>query len=133
MRTSSLLNLAVLGCAGLLFVGGCFVASPENEVTWAVKATTGNLTDASATEWQAVAAKIDEVVPEVNLALSDAQAQAVVTFVQANNIDSLQSIQEKIAEAQADPSSVVIPDGFLELFSGFAATDYNELFGTLQE
>jgi hypothetical protein len=127
------LNLAVLGCVGLLFVGGCFVAAPENEITWAVKATTGNLAEATPTEWQAVAAKINEVVPEVDVALSDAQAEAVVTFVQQNNITGVQGIQEKIAEAQADPSSVVIPDGFFELFSEFAATDYNELIGTLQE
>jgi hypothetical protein len=108
------------------------VAPPENEVTWAAKALTNNLTEATATEWQAVATRIDEAVPEVDIALSPAQAQAIVEFVQQNEINGLQDIQGKIEQAQEDPNSIVIPDGFLELFSGFADADYNELLGTLQ-
>ena len=132
MRTRSLSSLALVGCAGSLFAGGCFVAAPENEVTWAAKALTNNLTEATATEWQAVATKIDEAVPEVDIALSPAQAQAIVDFVQQNEINGVQDIQGKIEQAQEDPNSIVIPDGFLELFGEFADADYSGLLGTFE-
>ncbi|MBU0617908.1 MAG: hypothetical protein KKI02_09345 [Planctomycetes bacterium] len=131
MKTRSLSSLAVLACPVVLFVGGCLMAAPP-EVTWAVKAGTNNLTQATATEWQAVAAKIDELVPEVDLTLSDAQAQAIVEFVQLNEIDGVQDIQDTVEQAQNDPGSIVVPDGFLELFSGLSELGFNEFLGTLQ-
>lgn len=45
-------------------------------------------------------------IPQV----TDEQGQAVVDFIDANNITTLQSIQALIAQAEADPGSVVIPD-----------------------
>jgi hypothetical protein len=133
MKLQSRSSLAVLGCAVALLVSGCFVAAPlENEVTWAVKAATSQLTEATAAEWQAVATKVDELVPEVDVSLSEEQAEGIVVFVQENEINGVQDIEELLEQAQTDPSSIVIPDGFLELFSGFGEVDLDRLVGTLQ-
>lgn len=134
MKTRLLTGLALVGFAASWFAGGCGgVAALENEVTWAVKAMTDNLTAATATEWQAVAEVIDRAVPEADLTLSDEQAQAIVDFVQENEINSIQDIVDTIEQAQEDPSSIVIPDSFLALFGNFTDDDYSDLLSTLQQ
>jgi hypothetical protein len=55
--------------------------------------------------------------PEV----TNEQAAAVVSFLQANGITTLQSLQAKIAQAEADPSSIVIPDDVLAVLQQIAA------------
>jgi hypothetical protein len=133
MGIRSLSTLTVLGGVLLLPVAGClWSAAPENEVTWAVKAATGNLTAATETEWQAVAEQVDEVVPEVDVALTDAQAEAIVEFVRLNGIRTVQDIWDIIAQALADPGSIVLPDGFLELFSSFTEEDFAAFLGLLE-
>jgi hypothetical protein len=127
-------GLTMLGCASALSLSGCFGAAPlENEVTWAIKAVRGELTQATATEWQAVSVRIDAWLPEVDVSLSDAQASTIVVFVQENEIEDVQDILETTDRAQSDPNSIVIPDGFIELFAGFGEADFDELLGTLQE
>ena len=134
MKKSLLSSFAVLGCVVSMFVSGCFVAAPGgNEVTWALKAATNTLTEATAEEWQAVADKINELVPEVEVSLTDEQAAAIVTFVQANDINGVQDIQDLIEQVQNDPDSITLPDGFEELFAGMADADFEDLVGTLQE
>jgi hypothetical protein len=133
MKKNAYSSLAALGLVVSLFVSGCFVAAPaESEVSWAIKAATNNLTEATAGEWQALAEKIDEFVPEVEVSLTDEQAEAIVEFVQANDIDGVQDIQDLIEQAQSDPDSITIPDGFEELFAGMAEADFDDLVGTLQ-
>ena len=134
MRTCALSALAVLGCALSLVATGCLTAaSPENEVTWAVKAAAGTLTEATATEWQAVAEVIDEVVPGVDVTLTDAQAEAIVEFVQDNEIDDLEDVEALVEQAQTDPESIEVPDAFLELFGDFSDEDFDSFPGRLME
>jgi hypothetical protein len=134
MRTCSLSALAVLGCAVSLVASGCLTAAPpENEVTWAVKAAAGHLTEATVTEWQAVAEVIDEVIPGVDVTLTEAQAEAIVEFVQANEINDLGDVEEMVDQAQTDPESIEVPDAFMELFGGFSDEDFDSFPARLME
>lgn len=47
--------------------------------------------------------------------VTDEQGQAVVDFIAANGITTLQSIQTLIARARENPDSVVIPDSVREV------------------
>jgi hypothetical protein len=112
-------RLVVLGAGAGLLLTGCTLAPPENAVTWGIKAGTGRLTETTPHEWQAVADKIDTRLPEVDVALSDAQAEAIVEFVQVNELDSIESMIALIECAQQDPSvveEIQVPDGMIELF-----------------
>jgi hypothetical protein len=134
MRTCSLSALAVLGCAVSLVATGCLTAAPpENELTWAVKAAAGNLTQTTVAEWQAVAEVIDEVIPGVDVTLTEAQAEAIVEFVQENEIDDLGDVEEMVEQAQTDPESIDVPDAFLELFGEFSDEDYDSFPARLME
>ena len=134
MKVRSLSRLAVLGGIVLLVVTGCFSTAPlENEVTWAIKAASGRLTDATATEWQAVAEQIDEIIPEVNVSLTDAQAEAIVEFVQDNEIDDLEDVETLVEQAQTDPESIEVPDGFMDLFGNFSEEDFDSFPARLME
>jgi hypothetical protein len=125
MLTRSIPSYAVLIPVAVLITGCPSVAPPENAVTWGIKAATGRLTDTTVREWQAVAEKIDARTPEVELSLNDAQAQAIVDFVQANELDSIQDVLSAIETAQNDPASLaddfVIPDSVIDLFTDGAA------------
>ncbi|MFQ5805726.1 MAG: hypothetical protein ACE5I3_04665 [Phycisphaerae bacterium] len=121
MDARSFSTLAVLSCVTLLFTTGCpRPAPPENAVTWGIKAATGRLTETTPREWQALAQKVDELTPEVDIPdLTDEQAQAIVDFIQANELNSVQAITSLIEQAQADPSvleEIEIPDSVMDLF-----------------
>jgi len=103
----------------------------ENEVTWGIKAATNQLTSTTPREWQAVAEKVDEMVPEADITLTDDQAEAIVDFVQANDLNSIQEIADLVEQVQADPSTVndlVIPDSVMELFGDYDFEDAIEGF-----
>ena len=127
MDARSLLRLAAAGCAVLLFTTGCLsYAPPENAVTWGVKAATDRLTETTPHEWQAVAEKIDQHTPEVDVCLTDEQAEAIVEFVQVNELDSIQDIVELVERAQSDLSTIEeieIPQSVMDLF-GNAEIDF---------
>lgn len=120
MDARSFLKLVVLSGPVLTLVAGCVnVAPPENAVTWGLKAVTGRLTEATPTEWQALAAKVNERTPDVDVSLTDEQAEAIVDFVQANQLDSIQDIIELVAQAANDPNSISnieIPESMVTLF-----------------
>jgi hypothetical protein len=56
-------------------------------------------------------------VPQV----TNEQAAAVVSFLQANGISTIEDLQAKIAEAEANPDSVVIPADVLSVLEAIAA------------
>jgi len=120
MRTSSKLLLASLGCATMLWMAGC-PQPPENEITWGIKAVRGQLTTTTATEWQAVATKVDEAVPEADLTLTQVEAQAIVDFLKQYELDSQEDINAFIAQVEQDPGSVEIPPALLNMFGDAAA------------
>ena len=53
------------------------------------------------------------------LQLTDAQADGIAEFLADNNIATIADLQALLLKAQTDPTSVVLPDGFLELFADF--------------
>jgi hypothetical protein len=120
MDARSFLKLVVLSGPVLMLVVGCFnVVPPENAVTWGLKAVTGRLTEATPTEWQALAVKVDERTPTVDVSLTGEQAEAIVDFVQANELDSIQDIIELVEQAANDPNSISdieIPESMITLF-----------------
>lgn len=131
MDARSFSGPVLLSCALLLVTGCPRTAPPENAVTWGVKATRGQLTTATPTEWQAIAEKIDARTPEVDVSLSDAQAAAIVEFVQVNDLDSIEEITDFVEGAQSDPSEfeeVVIPDSVMELFADGDFESFTDAF-----
>ena len=120
MDARSFSKLAMLGCAVLLFTTGCpRLAPPENALTWAIKAATGRLTETTPREWQAVAEKINERTPAAEIYLTDEQAEAIVEFVQVNELNSIPQIVDLVQRAINDPSvvqEIEIPDSVMELF-----------------
>ena len=56
-------------------------------------------------------------IPEV----TNEQGAAVVSFLRANGITSLETLGAKIAEAEADPGAVVIPADVLSVLEAIAA------------
>lgn len=120
------LKVAGLVCAAcLVFISGCAFAAPENEITWGWKAATGRLTETTPTEWQAVANRVNAFTPDANVSLTDEQAQAIVDFIQANDLNSIQEVTQLIDQVQTDPNSVdvEIPESVTDLFGadGFGA------------
>jgi len=128
MRTRRFLP-TLLGAALLLSLTGCpfFVGTPL--FNWAVKALQGRLTDTTADEWLAVAGVINEVAPQVQLSLSEAQAQAIVDFLQANDLNRVREVVDLVRRARQDPSVIdelEIPDSVIEVF-GNDQVDLDEL------
>jgi hypothetical protein len=114
----------------LLFTSGCLWATPpENAVTWGIKAATNRLTETTPREWQAVAERVDERTPQVDISLTDEQAAAIVDFLRANDLDSLRDIVDTVESVQNDPDAIgdiVIPPSVMDLF-GNPAIDFGGL------
>jgi hypothetical protein len=127
MDARSFRRPVLLACPFLLLCVGCPSATPpENAVTWGLKAATGRLTETTPREWQAVADRIDERTPQVEVSLTDAQATAIVDFLQANDLGSIQDIVDTVEGVQNDPNSlgdIEIPQSVMDLF-GNTAIDF---------
>ena len=119
MRIRKELGVALLGLTTLLLVTGCPFASLENYVTWGVKAAAGNLTATTATEWVSVAAFIDERTPETDVSLTEEQAQAIVDFLVANNLNKVADITYAIEH----PEQLEIPDSLIDLLGDLSLED----------
>ena len=118
MTLTSKLGLLGMSCVLLLVATGCPMQTVENELTWGLKAATGQLTQTTPTEWQAVVTKINTAVPEADVSLTNEQAEAVVDFLVANDLDTIDDIVALI-ERESDPETaegVVIPDSLKDLF-----------------
>ena len=119
MDARSIIKLGALGVLVMTFVAGCPSVQPENAITWGLKASTNQLTQTTPTEWQAIVSKINDLTPDANVSLSDDEATAIVDFVQANDLNSMQEIAQLVEDAQSDPNSVSdieIPDSVIGLF-----------------
>lgn len=114
MFACTLRSVAVL-CAvflPLLMLVGCGAASAE--VSALTKIATGHMDTLTGPEVQAVAARF---VPGVEL--SDEQADAIAQFLADNHVATMADMQTLIEKALQDPSSVQLPENFLELFQDF--------------
>lgn len=113
-------RVLVFGCVMALFAGGCISAAPpENAVTWGLKAATGRLTETTANEWVALAERVDSYAPTADISLTAEQGQAIVDFLQANDLNTIQEVVMLVEAVANDPNSlqdIEIPDSMLTLF-----------------
>lgn len=134
MDARSLWRLTALCGPMLALVTGCpRPAPPENAVTWCVKAATGQLSEATPNEWQAVADKIDERTPQVDISLTDEQAEALADFIQANDLNTIDQIVDLVEQGQQDPNAIddlVIPDSAAALFTS-GLDDFEGVIGDI--
>jgi len=63
--------------------------------------------------------------------ITEDQANAVVTFLHDNGIATQQDLTDFLAQAEADPNSVVISDEVRAQFEALTATDYADLLQSL--
>lgn len=122
MDARYVMRFGLLGLMVTLLATGCPSIQPENAITWGMKAATNQLTQTTPREWQAIAEKINQAVPESEIVLSDEEAAAVVDFVVANDFDSIQEIVQAVEDVQNDPNLIndfVIPDSVMDLFGEF--------------
>ena len=117
-----------LACAVMIVIAGCpQQASQGNILTFGIKAARGTLTQATATEWQTVANTVSSRVADINVSLTDEQAQAIVDFLVENDLNTIQAITDLVAQFQADPNSInqiVIPDSLMDLFGDGASFEH---------
>lgn len=117
MVSMSAFRKVVLVCAvalPMLAVVGCGTSLVPPEVSALAKIGTGQMNTLSGTEIKAVA---DTFVP--GSLLTDPQADAIAQFLSENDIATIADAQALVAKFVADPTSVKLPDGFLELFKDF--------------
>lgn len=112
-RTHTTAKMVVLLCLvpALVAVTGCGFISPE--VSAITKVAMGQMDKLSGGEIQAVAATF---APDVEL--NEEQADAVAEFLAGNEIKTIADLQALIDQAMQDPTSVELPEGFLDLFEG---------------
>jgi hypothetical protein len=128
----------VRAAAGLVVVTGLFVAvtgcmgssDPRtsnqgggNIITAGVKIATGEMTALTPDELQILGDLVASQNPAVPT-LDDDTAALLADFIDVNNLNSFDDINNLIAQVQADPESIVIPDGFTELFANLSLDDF---------
>ncbi len=118
-----LVGLLICGC-GLLFpmFGGRTCDQGCSTTAQAVgKIVSNNLGGLNPDDVQ-VLVDLAEQVSGVNIpAVTNDQAKAVVEFLQANGVTTVESLQGKIEQAQTDPNSIIIPEDVLAVLEAIAA------------
>jgi hypothetical protein len=115
------LRAAALVCAislPLIAVAGCASIVPP-DVSGLMKIATGRMNNLTGEEVLALASSSVVAAYAPNIQLTDAQADAIAEFLADNNIATLADLQALLQQAHEDPGSVVLPDGFFELFADF--------------
>ncbi len=123
-------KLLVFGVSGLLIVAaGCFSMPSSRTGNQGGSSVPGAV--AKITTDQLGALNPDDVQVLTDLAMqvtgahfppvTDEQAAAVISFMQANNITNRATLQALIERAQANPNSVVIPDDVRQVLEQIAA------------
>jgi hypothetical protein len=79
-----------------------------------IKVATGQIDTLTGAEVESLA---NNVAPDAQLTTQ--QADAIVTFLADNQVKTMAHLQTLVDQANADPNSVILPDGFEALFAGF--------------
>jgi hypothetical protein len=121
MSSLRMLSAVALVCAVslcVISVTGCSSVVPP-DVSAMTKIATGQMNALTGAEIQALTTSpiIAAYVPD--LQLTDPQAAAIAQFLADNNVATIADLQALIARAITDPTSIVLPDGFLALFQDF--------------
>jgi len=122
MKRSS--KLVCLLLTGGIFVGsaGCDVLILPGALAKLANSAVGDLTASEIRVLSQVAVEvINSQAPGTNaMPLTEAQAQALVDFLDTNNVLTFEELEALINEAQGDPSAVM---GLEELAAAFAGGD----------
>lgn len=116
---------ALLGLAGLMSLGGCPSTDPRlsnqgggSIVSAGSKVASGKISSLTPDEVQILTDAAEQADPgALSTQVDDAQAQAAVDFLKANNLNTVEQIQAFVAQAEANPASVVIPPSVLSLIA----------------
>ena len=120
-----MLQKATLGvvAAALLTLGGCvFENRAATLLSGAGKIATGAMGDLTSTEVLVLSEEISNVVPGVP-ALTAEEAAVIVEFLAANNLNTPGDVEALIAQAEADPGSIVIPEGLEDLIGNYEGVE----------
>lgn len=122
-------TLAVCALSMLSILTGCiFPTDPRtsnqgggNILTATGKIASGQLSSLTPDEIQILADTAAQANPQIpDIQLTDEQAQAASDFLKANNVNTVEDVQNLIEQAQQDPNSIVIPDSVTALFDAGA-------------
>jgi hypothetical protein len=116
-----MLRTAALVCAvslPFLAVAGCGSLVPP-DASGMLKIVTGQMNNLSGEEIQALTTSPIVAAYAPDLQLTDVQADAIAEFLADNNIATIADLQALLLRVQTDPTSIVLPDGFFELFADF--------------
>lgn len=114
-------GLVVLGCGLIPMPGRTCDQGCSSPALAAGKILTNNLGGLNADDVQVLADLATQFAGLDLPAVTNEQAAAVVSFMQANGITTIESLQAKIEEAQENPGSVVIPPDVLAVVEAIAA------------
>lgn len=114
--------VAGLGLLALTQIAGCptIDARTGNQgggslISAGAKVAGGNLSSLTADEIQILADAVADFNPDFKQEVTDDQAAAAVEFLKANDINTIEDLQQLIEKADADPDSITIPDAVLTL------------------
>lgn len=115
--------LGMIGAMGLLTLTGCPQQSTRtnnqgggNIITAGAKVAGGNISSLTPDEVQVLADKVASNTTDLDIPeLTDEQAAAAVDFLVANNVNTIEDVQNLVEQAEQDPTSIEIPDSIQEL------------------
>jgi hypothetical protein len=114
-------GLAVFGCGLIPMPGRTCDQGCSSPALATGKILTNNLGGLNADDVQVLADLATQIAGLSLPAVTNEQAAAVVSFMQANGITTIEALQAKIEEAQENPGSVVIPPDVLAVIEAIAA------------
>jgi len=145
MSARMLTTLCAVGCAGLLSLGGCPLPGARtcnqgcsNPAQAVAKVTSGQIGGLNPDDIQVLADLAMQYTGAQFPPVTDEQAQAVVTFLADNGVQTIEDAQALIQRAEADPNSVVISDEVRQVVEQIIAnpdaylTAAEELVGNLE-
>lgn len=118
MRTLRATALMSAVSMSVLAVVGCNSIVPP-DVSALAKIATGRMNTLTGEEIQALTTIPIVAASAPGLQLTDEQAAAIAQFLADNHIATIADLDALILKAQTDPTSIVLPDGFFELFKDF--------------
>ncbi|RMF80653.1 MAG: hypothetical protein D6744_08000 [Planctomycetota bacterium] len=121
MRTPWLFGF--VGAIGLMTLTGCPQQATRtsnqgggNIITAGAKVAGGNISSLTPDEVQVLADKVASNTTDLDIPeLTDEQAAAAVDFLVANDVNTIEDVQNLIEQAEQDPTSIEIPDSIQEL------------------
>lgn len=135
-RHTRFFGFIMFASAGLLLAGCPFQDERTSNqgggsvITAVSKITGGRMTGLTADEIQILGDTVSDLSPEIDININDEQAAAVTDFLEANNLDSINEVEDFVHQAEDDPSSVVIPQSLIDLIeSGIDLSSIVEVQG----